>query len=1050
MTIKRYDGNCFWKDGLENAPALSLFETIKNEMTDWDVKVDYVSFDEIQVASVETPAQFILINNERGYVLNGEVSLANEVNVYRYNLDYISTFFLPFLSNLQTQPLYMYALRAPFFDAKSAIQNDDEKIRAVNKVGVYNYGKNYYYKESTTNGGQNVVRCYDNYTKGDAQNYLEYSSTDNIVNGCLYFVFTDGDNGNYRFIPVLAKEGTIVYGENAEQSTTEPEHTYYVTINGTNPYLIMPNYQEFIDGNYYFTNRNCRCYGLTKSYNFRDVKLMNGTNPTSKFPSTLTSSQLETLLDEYAGIAYLTFPNYGGEDTSNEKYTRCLNDGVTSTQKFYLDGNTVANSTLNVYWSMTKNTSIDNHYYNEFDITEKNIYNRLLVDSQFRYLNYAQNGTNNHNGTFGFTEYFPSYATVYYVQGRVATPGQANAAIVKAFDFSMNHHPFYIYEVINNYNMYLYPSSQSYKLLKCNNSTQIDSKVYENTDLCYKYILVAPYKIDISLREYQYNTNNIHYQTTQSYQGTKFFGGDGKQYTPFFPLFPTYYFVNNSDTYNATTANYNEFKYVCIAPNITATVRGTPGSANPTPTKILSTYSSSADFYYGVDLIKRGQSQSTTSLKITFPQKTTVINNRKTINNSWNTLYQYATTYNNGNGDAAQFLGIYMLPHMFAFPNSVKKLRTRGSNQFLELDLPTDGVDIKPFKFINGANFNFSNPTPSKILHPNNTNIKPTWWYFTKYSDVLYMNNDLHPEYYFYQYNQMLSDGWFCFNGTGTYIDKLQMLSLKACVWTLPNQLPSFTNTYATYVQSTINSANTSYKVAKNNMIAGLTGGLLNMAASAAVGFFSMGMGSALSGALGEIGGIAGGIGRTAENVSKMTGFVTNNKIKMSNMMGASQLTSGALKNSGGLISSIVGFKNRQMEIKANYADAKNKLQNKLNPSTSDDIALLEQWVGENAQYNVVEYFYPDEITYRQWNSVLYYYSFKLNKNDYSNVLFNEYNWTMFDDCVYFVFDDEMMKSKIQSYQPFNNLYSEVKKYIYELLTNGFRLWRRKPEECEL
>ena len=64
MTIKRYDGNCFWKDGLENAPALSLFETIKNEMTDWDVKVDYVSFDEIQVASVETPAQFILINNE--------------------------------------------------------------------------------------------------------------------------------------------------------------------------------------------------------------------------------------------------------------------------------------------------------------------------------------------------------------------------------------------------------------------------------------------------------------------------------------------------------------------------------------------------------------------------------------------------------------------------------------------------------------------------------------------------------------------------------------------------------------------------------------------------------------------------------------------------------------------------------------------------------------------------------------------------------------------------------------------------------------------------
>ena len=296
----------------------------------------------------------------------------------------------------------------------------------------------------------------------------------------------------------------------------------------------------------------------------------------------------------------------------------------------------------------------------------------------------------------------------------------------------------------------------------------------------------------------------------------------------------------------------------------------------------------------------------------------------------------------------------------------------------------------------------------------------------------------------------MESDGWFCFNGSGTYIDKLQPLSLKASTWTLPNQLPSYTNTYNQYVQNTINSANTSYQVAKNNMIGGLTGGLFNIAASAATGFFSMGMGNVLAGALGDIGGIAGGIGRTAENVSAMTGFVTNNKIKLSQMMGASQLTSGALKNSGGLVSSIIGFKNRQMEIKANYADAKNKLQNKLNPSTSDDIALLEQWVGETAQYNVVEYFFPNTVTQKQWNSVLYYYSFKCIKNEYSNVLFNENNWTMFNDCVYFVLDDDLMKSKIQSYKPFNDMYSEVKKYIYELLTNGFRLWRRKPEECEL
>lgn len=48
---------------------------------------------------------------------------------------------------------------------------------------------------------------------------------------------------------------------------------------------------------------------------------------------------------------------------------------------------------------MVKNTAIDNHYYNNFDITSKDIYNRLLVDSNFNYLGYAKENTSNGNGT---------------------------------------------------------------------------------------------------------------------------------------------------------------------------------------------------------------------------------------------------------------------------------------------------------------------------------------------------------------------------------------------------------------------------------------------------------------------------------------------------------------------------------------------------------------------------------------------------------------------------------------------------------------------------
>lgn len=1027
-SVKRYDGNCFWKDNLENVPSLSLFETIKNEMTDWEVKLEYISFDEIQITSKDSPAQYILVDNERGYVLNGEVVLANQVKVFKYTLDYISTFFLPFISNLQTQPLYLHCIRTPFFDSKTAIQCDDEKIEAIPKTGRYLYAKNYYYKENTTYNSQNVVRCFDGYSKAEAQNYIEYQTSNNIVNGCIYFVFADGDNSTYRFLPVLSKSGQVVYSNGNSTSSTEPEHTYTVSINGNNPLRLMPNYTEFTNSGVAGSNRNCKCYTITKTYNFTDIQLTNGTNSTNKFPSSLSGSSLTNLLNEYSGYAYLTFPNYGGESTSNTEYIKICESGNTnSTEKHYIDANTINSSNIKVYWSMVQNTASDSHYYNKFDNNmSQSIYNRLLMRSSGTYSTYSTGGNIVGAADFNFTNSTKSY-NVSWNTG-VGTGYGFNWSVYSS-GINISSIPL---SISNNYHIY-----------------GIGSNLHVANDLCFKYIIVNPYKFEVNLRKYNQSTTSNLYNNFYSYRGYPF-----ATYQPFFLKTPTFYFANNSDTYNSTVANYTNFGNSYLVS--VSTLYPNNASGNIDGYTIPLNNNSSSNFLFQRYLHTLPQSTSTTSLKITFPQKTIYNETRYNIDNSWETLYNYATSYYpNQSSGVSQFIGIFMLPHMFSFNNDVKTIRTRGSYKFLELHLPAEGTNIKPFKFLNGTNFNFSNPTPSKIYHPNNPNIKPSWWYFSKYADCSYMNNNIHPEYYYYQYSQMQTDGWFCFNGSGTYIDKLDMLSLKACIWTLPNQLPSYTNSYNQYIQNTINSANTSYQVAKNNMLASIGGGIMNIAASAAMGAFSMGMGNVLAGALGDIGGVVGGIGRTAENAamngaSPLTNFVTGNKIKLSRMMGWSQLTTGAMKNSGGLISSIVGFKNRQMEIKAHYADAKNKLQNKLNSSNSDDIALLEQWVGETAQYNVVEYFFPDEVTYKQWNTVLYYYSFKCLKNEYSNVLFNENNWTMFNDCVYFVLDDELMKSKIQSYKPFNDLYSNVKQYIYELLTNGVRIWMRKPEECEI
>ena len=163
-----------------------------------------------------------------------------------------------------------------------------------------------------------------------------------------------------------------------------------------------------------------------------------------------------------------------------------------------------------------------------------------------------------------------------------------------------------------------------------------DTNITEETDLCYKYILVAPYKIETSLREYQFSGNNTHYQSIQSYQGESYNGG----YKPFFPLYPTFYFVNNADSYNATTANYNPVKYSYFAPTITynKTIHHPPhgpgGGSTTTQTVVLSKYSKNSNFYFGIEMNKKEQTQSTTSIRITFPQKTTVNQNRHTINNS--------------------------------------------------------------------------------------------------------------------------------------------------------------------------------------------------------------------------------------------------------------------------------------------------------------------------------------------------------------------------------------------------------------------------------
>ncbi|MBR2869771.1 MAG: hypothetical protein IKB98_05920 [Clostridia bacterium] len=100
-------------------------------------------------------------------------------------------------------------------------------------------------------------------------------------------------------------------------------------------------------------------------------------------------------------------------------------------------------------------------------------------------------------------------------------------------------------------------------------------------------------------------------------------------------------------------------------------------------------------------------------------------------------------------------------------------------------------------------------------------------------------------------------DGYFTFNGTTNFIYLNQYDLPKDCIYQCSGPLPFYNDAFKQYVNSTTNSVNTGYEIAKQNQVIDMVGGVFN--------YVSQGlgaMGAAMSGNIpGALAGVMGAYG---------------------------------------------------------------------------------------------------------------------------------------------------------------------------------------------
>ena len=287
---------------------------------------------------------------------------------------------------------------------------------------------------------------------------------------------------------------------------------------------------------------------------------------------------------------------------------------------------------------------------------------------------------------------------------------------------------------------------------------------------------------------------------------------------------------------------------------------------------------------------------------------TTVTN---TVQNSWSNINNLLL-----NNYSNLVEGLFLGPPVSCFEDNFVFENLADNKKYLTITLNKDGLPVRNFDF---KQFDIAGQLSSYTDYFDFLNrlygsgVRMPWWieiYMPKY---LYGNKFNFAKYL---YNRKFTvkndndltnaiDGLFNYNGTTNLILLNDYDLPKDCIYRISGKLPFYNDSFKQYINSTTNTVNTGYEIAKQNSALDIAGGFLSSLSQAASA-----VGSAM---IGNVPGVIQGLSGATS--------------------GLMQMGAGGLK-----------LQQQKNKIKAHYADQKNVRGATIVNSLMQDVLTLQEW----------------------------------------------------------------------------------------------------------
>lgn len=339
-----------------------------------------------------------------------------------------------------------------------------------------------------------------------------------------------------------------------------------------------------------------------------------------------------------------------------------------------------------------------------------------------------------------------------------------------------------------------------------------------------------------------------------------------------------------------------------------------------------------------------------------------------------------------------KFLGIYYLPNIINMDRDFRFQKLIESNT-LYFSLKPNGNIIRDVKLLE---IDFS---PIKYNNPTISNIN-----ILKYLKVKYYDNNISVALRLHD-KKLVLGGILQFSQNGYLISKAPLLSLSNSIIGYGYQLPSSTDEYKNYVNANMNSADNSYRIAKQEMQMGIASSAVNMGFD---GISNMGTAASAMG--------GGDLGKVASSVSSTYQGLFNGGMNIANQ--------------------VLKKKNMEKTMRAQYADKKNQLGNTISPSNISDSCLV-YYNDDKDYYESLEVNNLSKSSVIMLNNIIFLYGNFLPQlaklKTFLDIDFNGFRYIEFDGGYL------AMWLKQQNFE------LNVISLIIGELTSGVRIWDKVP-----